>query len=202
VLHVSSIRNSDHVREACLDAARLSIIDLGWRRTTLTEVARRAGVSRMTIYRSWADMDALLGDLLRREWAEVIRGEGAHHIETREQFVAAIVAVTRAMRRSELYRRVIELDPQLILPYLLERRGAAQDTLLAGYVATITAGQQTGQIRAGDPDTIARGLLLTGTGFLLSMPVMADDAVTEDALDAEFAHILDRILTPIETREQ
>jgi AcrR family transcriptional regulator len=197
-----SIRNSDHVREACLDAARLSIIDLGWRRTTLTEVARRAGVSRMTIYRSWADMGALLGDLLRREWSELIRQEHAYGIETREQFVASIVAVTRAMRRSELYRRVIELDPHLMLPYLLERRGSAQDRLLAGYVATITAGQQTGQIRAGDPAAMARSLLLTGTGFLLSMRVMTDDGVTEDALDAEFARILDGTLTPDETRQQ
>ena len=201
MLHVSSLRNKDEVREACLDAARCSIIDVGWRRTTLTEVARRAGVSRMTIYRSWADMGALLGDLLRREWSEVIRAEGAQHIESREQFVASIVAVTRAMRRSELYRRVIELDPQLMLPYLLERRGSAQDSLLAGYVATITAGQQTGQIRAGDPGAMARGLLLTGTGFLLSMDVMADDEVSEEALDAEFARILDRILSPDETSQ-
>lgn len=201
MLHVASIRNKDQVREACLDAARRSIIDLGWRRTTLTEVARRAGVSRMTIYRSWADMGDLLGDLLRREWSELIRDEVAEPVETREQFVAAIVAVTRAMRRSELFRRVMDLDPHLLLPYLLERRGSAQDRLLAGYVATITAGQRTGQIRAGDPDTMARGLLLAGTGFLLSMGVMADDGVTEDALDAEFALVLDRTLTPDETRK-
>lgn len=202
MLHVSSIRNKDRIREACLGAARLSIIDLGWRRTTLTEVARRAGVSRMTIYRSWADMDALLGDLLRREWSEIIRREKAYGFETRDQFVTAVVAVTRAMRRSELFCRVIELDPHLILPYLLERRGSAQDQLLAGYVATITAGQKSGQIRAGDPVAMARGLLLTGTGFLLSMPVMADDDVTEDALDAEFARTLDRTLAPDETRQQ
>ena len=41
----------------------------GWRRTTLTEVARRAGVSRMTIYRTWPDMQTLLGDLMTREWS-------------------------------------------------------------------------------------------------------------------------------------
>ena len=43
-------------RDAYLDAARDCILDVGWRRTTLTEVARRAGVSRMTIYRTWADI--------------------------------------------------------------------------------------------------------------------------------------------------
>ena len=34
-------------KDAYLDAARACILDVGWRRTTLTEVARRAGVSRI-----------------------------------------------------------------------------------------------------------------------------------------------------------
>ena len=55
-------------RDTYLDAARDCILDVGWRRTTLTEVARRAGVSRMTIYRTWADMPQLLSDLMTREW--------------------------------------------------------------------------------------------------------------------------------------
>src|SRR6187200_1002769 len=59
-------------RDAYLDAARDCILDVGWRRTTLTEVARRAGVSRMTIYRTWADMPTLLGDLMTREWGGVV----------------------------------------------------------------------------------------------------------------------------------
>src|SRR3982750_4273750 len=59
-------------RDAYLDAARACILDVGWRRTTLTEVARRAGVSRMTIYRTWADMPRLLADLMTREWGGVV----------------------------------------------------------------------------------------------------------------------------------
>src|SRR4051794_16961514 len=55
-----------------LDAARACILDVGWRRTTLTEVARRAEVSRMTIYRAWPDMPTVLGDLMTREWGEVV----------------------------------------------------------------------------------------------------------------------------------
>src|SRR6187399_1969800 len=66
-------RNPDP-RDAYLDAARDCILDVGWRRTTLTEVARRAGVSRMTIYRTWADMPTLLGDLMTREWTGIVAG--------------------------------------------------------------------------------------------------------------------------------
>src|SRR5215218_11101347 len=59
-------------RDGYLDAARACILDVGWRRTTLTEVARRAGVSRMTIYRAWSDMPQLLGDLMTREWGALV----------------------------------------------------------------------------------------------------------------------------------
>ena len=73
---MSSLRHSGRpaptARDLYLDAARACILDVGWRRTTLTEVARRAGVSRMTIYRSWSDMPQLLGDLMTREWGGVV----------------------------------------------------------------------------------------------------------------------------------
>jgi AcrR family transcriptional regulator len=196
VLHVPSLRNKDQVKEACLEAARDAIIDLGWRRTTITEVARRAGVSRMTIYRSWSDMGQLFADVLVREWAGVVRAEATAGTSTREALVAAIVAVTRQMRHDALFQRVIELDPELILPYLLQRRGLEQERIITGYVRAIKTGQKAGEIRDGDPATMARALLLTGTGFLLSIRVVADDGVSEEALDAEFAHILDRTLAP------
>src|SRR6476659_9587745 len=64
-------------RDGYLDAARDCILDLGWRRTTLTEVARRAGVSRMTIYRTWSDMQQPLGDRGRPAGRRP-RGHGPH----------------------------------------------------------------------------------------------------------------------------
>ena len=51
---------------AYLEATRDCILDVGLKRTTLTEVARRAGVSRMTIYRTWPDMESLLAELRTR----------------------------------------------------------------------------------------------------------------------------------------
>ncbi len=58
--------------DLALDAARASILAVGWSRTTLTDIARRAGVSRMTLYRRWPEMNALLGDLMTREWGGLV----------------------------------------------------------------------------------------------------------------------------------
>ncbi len=174
------------VEEPYLDAARASILAVGWRRTTLTDVARRAGVSRMTIYRRWPDMRALLADLLVREW-------GAHLADALGNGVAEGTArVVRRLREDELFRRIVDVDPELLLPYLLERRGRNQDRLLALLAEAVAEGQRRGAVRPGDPEVMARTLLLALQGFVVSHRTMAD--VPPDELDHEMAVLVERYL--------
>ena len=204
---MTSLRhNSDHEdspRDGYLDAARACILDVGWRRTTLTEVARRAGVSRMTIYRAWADMPTLLGDLMTREWAQVVTAAVADADErladgatAADRLVAEMVATVAALRDDELFVRIVELDPELLLPYLLSRRGRSQQAILDLTVERVRAGHADGSIRAGDPAATARALLLTAHGFVLSAHTMVDDTVTQEALDAELAALFAGGLRP------
>lgn len=183
-------------RDGYLDAARECILDVGWRRTTLTEVARRAGVSRMTIYRSWSDMPTLLGDLMTREWGDLVAGQADLREPTPERLATAMVATVAALRENELFTRIVQLDPELILPYLLDRRGRSQELILGALAAAVTEGQRRGVVRPGDPVTIARGLVLAAHGFVLSTHTMLDDAVDRAALDAEHHHLIVRSLTP------
>ena len=181
-------------RDAYLDAARACILDVGWRRTTLTEVARRAGVSRMTIYRSWADMPTLLGDLMTREWtglvATTVGTSTAEDPLTR--LVDDVVATIRALRENELFVRIVELDPELVLPYLLSRRGRSQDLILGLLTEALREGQSSGSVRAGDPVAMARSMVLTAHGFVLSAHTMVDGEVEADALDDELRLLLTR----------
>ncbi|MCX6493944.1 MAG: helix-turn-helix domain containing protein, partial [Rhodococcus sp.] len=60
------------VEDTVLDAARSCILERGVKRTTLAEIARRAKVSRPTVYRRWADTRAVVSSLLTREIAALI----------------------------------------------------------------------------------------------------------------------------------
>src|SRR6476661_6198709 len=107
---MSSLRHtpaslSDPRQAAYLDAARECILDVGWRRTTLTEVAKRAGVSRMTIYRAWSDMGSLLGDLMTREWVGIAAATrvAAADTTTPAGIAAAALSTIRALRDNELF---------------------------------------------------------------------------------------------------
>ncbi|ABL84086.1 MULTISPECIES: TetR/AcrR family transcriptional regulator [unclassified Nocardioides] len=186
-------------RDGYLDAARACILDVGWRRTTLTEVARRAGVSRMTIYRTWADMPRLLADLMTREWGSVVADSLADEdpaAPTVDRLVGDIVQTVQRLRENELFVRIVELDPELILPYLFSRRGRSQDSILERTVAALRDAQAEGAARAGDPVAMARAMLLAAHGFVLSAHTMVDDDVSVEDLDAELVLALTRGLRP------
>lgn len=173
-----------------LDAARESILAVGWRRTTLTDVARRAGVSRMTLYRRWPDMQTLLADLLVREWSALL-DESLLGVDS---IARGVEATVKALRDNDLLRRILSVDPELLLPYLLDRRGRNQDQVLLLLEQAVTAGQAAGFVRAGNPAVLARTLLLAAQGFVISPATMAD--VPLEQLDRELAVLIERYLRP------
>ena len=212
---MTSIRHNPAETEgdsAYLDAARASILAVGWRRTTLTDVAKRAGVSRMTLYRRWPDMSALLGDLMLREWGALVAAElpPGSAPRGRRDIAEAVARCVAGIRQDALFRKIVEVDPELLLPYLVERRGRTQDLVLDALTDVLGRAQSPspspsatgGPVRAGDPLTLATGVLLTLHGFLFSAPLMTGPVTVGPArpdlaaLDAELVHLIERYLAP------
>jgi AcrR family transcriptional regulator len=83
-------------RNTILRAAAEEVAAVGLRRTTLTDVARRAGVSRMTVYREYGDAAALFRALLTESIGEVVFGAEADvgHLPTVRQRIVESVALT------------------------------------------------------------------------------------------------------------
>ncbi|MET8150446.1 TetR/AcrR family transcriptional regulator [Actinoplanes sp. NPDC049668] len=197
---MTSSRNTPERRtteDALLDAARDCVLAVGLRRTTLTDVARRAGVSRMTMYRRWPDMASLVGDLMTREWSELaLRAQAdADGEHARHRLVDGLATGARQLREHPVFRRIVELDPEVLLPYLVDRRGTSQDRMLAGLEELIGEGHADGSVRAGPAELLGRAVLLALHGFVISAATMTD-GITEADLDAELRLLLDRYLAP------
>ncbi len=198
---MTSIRHNRR-DDAVLDAARDCVLAVGVRRTTLTDVARRAGVSRMTLYRRWPDVRALVGDVMTREWVAVALGAASEPEEgrpARTRLVEGLVAGLRAFRDHPLLRKILDVDPELLLPYLFDRRGASQDALLEFVLDALRAGHTDGSIRADHPVRQSRSVLLVVQSFALSLQTMTDDRdpeLADAAFHDELRHILERTLTP------
>jgi hypothetical protein len=104
------------------------------------------------------------------------------------------VETVQALRANPLFQKIVDLDPELLLTYLLQRRGRTQDVLLDLLVDQIDAGQADGTLRAGDPQAIARSVVLAAQGFAVSASIMAD-AVDESVLTDELGRLLESYLT-------
>ncbi|WP_235946639.1 TetR/AcrR family transcriptional regulator [Nocardia terrae] len=192
---MSSTESSSAVDRAILDAARACVAEFGVRRTTLTEVARRAGVSRPTVYRRWADTGSLVADLLVRELREIIADTAPATGTGRERLVGAIVGGGSVMRRNPLFAKIFRADTDIMLTYVFERLGRNQRALIELFAAGIREGQGDGSIRAGDPEQLAAMLLLIAQSAIQSATAYAP-VLDTDTLDTELIRALHGYLTP------
>jgi AcrR family transcriptional regulator len=184
--------------DVLLDAARTCVLTTGVRRTTLTDIARTAGVSRMTLYRRFPDVRSVLAALMTREFGALLRRVTAEidtALPARRRLVELGTAAVRALTTDPLLRTVLDKDAELLLPYITERLGSTQ--LLAEDVVDglVRAGHADGSVRRGKSEVQARALLLTVQSFILSWRP-ATENVPDEALLSELRHLLDRSLIP------
>ncbi|MET0132185.1 MAG: TetR/AcrR family transcriptional regulator [Kibdelosporangium sp.] len=172
-----------------LDAARSCVLTIGVGRTTLTEVARRAEVSRMTLYRRFPDVRSLIAALMTREFAGLLTGTRADGETARERLVGGAIAAVRALVENPIMRAVLDLEPELILPYVVQRMGSTQQAAEQFLADEVKAGHADGSIRPADPAIQARALLLVVQSFVLSLRPATSD-VAEDDLLTELARLL------------
>ena len=153
-----------------LEAAKACVLAVGVRRTTFSDVARRAGVSRMTLYRRFPDLETLLSTLMTWEFGAVVdeaRAAGAGG-SCRRRAVAMVTTAARRLHEDPLFDRLLDVDPELLLPYVTVRLGGMQRMAVAGLAAELEAGRGDGSVRDGDPETLARGIELLARGFVLA----------------------------------
>jgi AcrR family transcriptional regulator len=194
----------DPVAGSLLDAAYDCIAAFGLRRLTLTDVARQAGVSRPTVYRRWRDINTLVADLLTREMhaALMTAAEQAGPADgpggVRERLVRESAGMLRALREHPLLTRILQTEPEVLVTYTFQRLGSSQQGALELLRPQIAAGQADGTIRAGDPEALARMVMLLVQTTAQSWRLV-DDVLPLDRLTGELRRLLDSYLRPEES---
>lgn len=190
--------------ERLLDATQACVLAAGVRRTTMTDVARRAGVSRMTLYRRYADVTSLLQALMTREFTAII-SEVEATVEklpsARERLAATAVAGVDRLTRHPLFLRIVDVDPELLLPYITTRRGAFQKAVVASFEARLREGLRDGSIAVADVGAAARAIELALRGFALQTLAVGARAEREAEL-VELRRMIDRYLAPAGAKER
>lgn len=179
-----------------LDAAFELFCRQGIQRTTMDDVARRAGLSRITVYRRVSSKEALVELVMLREFRryfdQFLLDVGAADTVA-DRVVAGFVGSLRAIRRNPLIEGVMTNDPDLLVPSVLGEGGTTMRV-----VSRFLAGQLRREQRAGtvaedvDVTLVAELMVRISSSFLLtpSEHVDLDD-------DSQVADVARRYLVPM-----
>jgi AcrR family transcriptional regulator len=192
MLSISNAESS--VEERILDAAASCVIAYGVDRVTLAEIARRAGVSRPTVYRRFPDTRSILAALLTARITYALddvpsRGVG------REPLVERMVAVAERLRHDDVIMSVLHQAPDLAMFYLSERLGTSQQILLDTVAGEIKTAQDEGTVRPGDARQFAAMCLLIAQSTILSARLV-EPILDAGTLVGELTRALNGYLTP------
>ncbi|MDQ2637933.1 MAG: TetR/AcrR family transcriptional regulator [Actinomycetota bacterium] len=190
----SSNYASAPIGDRILEAAAYCVKAYGIDRVTLAEIARRARVSRPTVYRRWPDTRSIMAALLTSRIVALLDEVSAQGVG-RQALVDRIVAVAQRVRGDDVVMSVLHSAPELAMVYIAERLGTSQQILLDAVAGEIKLAQEEGSVRDGDPRQLAAMCVLITQSTIQSAQIVAP-ILDADALAVELAHSLNGYLKP------
>ncbi len=178
----------DALAQRTLDAALELVAGSGLRHLTMDDVARKAGVGRMTVYRRFGSRQALIDALAVRECRRCLDTIAAavDPAEPMPDRLAALFSATLGViREHPLLERLARVEPDALLRELT-REGSAVLRLVHQFLSNlIREGQATGELVPGDPEVLAELGIRLGASFVLiphSVLTLADEEATREAM--------------------
>ncbi|MGI5270299.1 TetR/AcrR family transcriptional regulator [Nonomuraea sp. CA-218870] len=193
---VEQVGDLDETRARILDAAYEQFSRTGIRRSTMEDVARRAKVSRITVYRRFATKDVLVEHVVRREFRRYF-DQFLIDIEqagtAADRVVLGFVSSLRTIRDNPLIGGLIAAEPDLLIPSMITDGGRT-----LAIVRQFVAGQLRREQRAGnvpadlDADLVAELMVRISASFLSTPSELVD---LDD--DEQLAAVARRFLVPM-----
>jgi AcrR family transcriptional regulator len=187
---------SDRILDAALDVAAAT----GLRNLTMDQVARRAGVGRMTVYRRFGDRDGLVQALVVRETRRCLAElDAAASIDQpiAEQVEAGFVVSLRLASTHPLLARLATVEGEVVLRTLNARRGGGFTVATAFLAERLRRSQRSGVLAAdADVDAVAELLVRITMSFVL-LPTSTLPLDDEDRLRAiARRHLVPLVVAP------
>jgi AcrR family transcriptional regulator len=178
----------DATSERVLDAALELAAASGLRHLSMEDVARRAGVGRMTVYRRFGSRSALVEALAVRECRrclEQMDAAAAPDAPVADQVVEGFVTALRIAREHPLLNRLARVEPESVLAVLTADGGAIFAAARGFVAARLHASQRAGVLGPAAVDEAAEVLVRLAFSFVLiqdsALPLGDETALREVA---------------------
>lgn len=186
----------DPATERILDAALRQFEEVGMRRTTIEDIAKRAGVERVTVYRRVGSKDEVIAAVVGRETQRGIASlADAAAISTsfEDRIATAFATMVRYLWNHTLANRLIELEPESALPRLTTDGSLVLATAVAATVGMLDQAVRDGLLDAADDFAERAEVIVRLVHSFMMTPHVRLELTTDEQLRA-FAR---RYIVPI-----
>ncbi|MFF1926524.1 TetR/AcrR family transcriptional regulator [Streptomyces sp. NPDC058221] len=194
---IAEPETEDRTALRILDAALEQFTLLGLRRSSVDDVAKRAGVSRVTVFRRFQTKDKLVEATLLRElgrFFERLDSAVAALATMEERVVEGFVVALRHTRAHPLFGGLLRLEPEVVLPYLTVQGGFSLSATVAYLTGHLQRAQQAEGRPDEDPQPVAELMVRVAVSFLLN-PASCIEMDDEDQARAFARRYLAPLLT-------
>lgn len=168
---VAGPETEDRTARRILDAALEQFTLLGLRRSSVDDVAKRAGVSRVTVFRRFQTKDKLVEATLLRELSRFFQrlDSAVAALPTMEErVVEGFVVALRHTRAHPLFGGLLRLEPEVVLPYLTVQSGFSLSATVTYLTGHLRRAQQAEGRPDEDPQPVAELMVRVAVSFLLN----------------------------------
>ena len=157
--------------EAILDGARASFFEHGFAAATMEDIAARAGVSKVTVYKRFPDKEALFEATVRREMRRMedafeawpyADGSLAERLNAYGSILLRFLYSTEHRLLDRMLAHDLKHSPDMARRFFEAGPGACRDRI-AGMVADAAA---RGEVVVDDPRLAAADLFALWSGFI------------------------------------
>jgi AcrR family transcriptional regulator len=190
---------TDPATERILDAARDQLEAFGLRRLTVEDVARRAGVSRVTVYRKFGTRDTLVQAVVVREsglfFAQLETAIGGLDTAA-DRLAEGFSYALDYLRNHSLLNRLLAIEPDSVLTLITISGGhlvATARTHLAGQIGRDVS---EGRLPPLDADAMAELLVRLVLSFFLTPETVFRLDTPDEARDFARRHLVPLLAEP------
>ncbi|MBH0779254.1 TetR/AcrR family transcriptional regulator [Nocardia bovistercoris] len=177
-------RAHDELDEKILDAALQRILQVGIRRSSLDDIARRSGINRVTIYRRFSGKENLIETVLHREIRRILAEATAIAATTsgvEAQIEETVLYVLHLTRTHPLVTQMLAVSPEEALEFYTVRGEELVSQGISYIVGVLEGAQEKGVVGRYDPRPVAELVARFAHSLMLTPTAGADFGDEETA---------------------
>lgn len=198
------MNHPDPLRQTILDAADRMFLRYGYRKTTIEDIAREAGIGKGSVYLHFQSKEEIGGEWMD-QWHTRVFQEMRDRVDAQERYPDKLRAflMRRVMGRyCSLERWQMSLDEVMcnLQPLIQTHKAKFQEREGAYARALLEEGIRRGEFRPFEPEKVTTSILLA-TNALLPNTLRPDQIGSKETVEQRASDLVDLLLQAIEPKE-